>query len=315
MQKYVIGIDLGGMSAKGALLDGDELKGISRCETNKNCTAEETASRLAALAREVAERAGIPFGQISSVGVGSPGVIDAKEGVVVRWTNFGWENVPLASLLERELSVPVRVLNDANAAALGEYEFGAGKSFSSAVMVTLGTGVGSGIVFDGKLFEGNKGAGAELGHTVIRAGGVMCSCGRRGCFEAYASATALMRETRAAMLRHPESVMWKLASSLDKVNGRTAFDGMRAGDPTASRVVKRYLKNLAEGLSNIANAFCPEAIVLGGGVSAEGETITKPLERIVNGSFIGGGFAPVKIVKASLGNDAGIYGAAAGARI
>ena len=178
--------------------------------------------------------------------------------------------------------------------------------------MTLGTGVGGGIVIDGKLFEGNKSAGAEIGHEVIRFGGEKCTCGRRGCFEAYASATALIAQTRRAMLKDRDSALWKLCGGeLERVDGKTAFDGMRAGDKCGERVVKRYIGYLAEGITNLANVFRPEAILLGGGVCAEGDNLLKPLKRKVHRLLYGGTkYAPVEIAVASLGNDAGLCGAA-----
>ena len=238
--------------------------------------------------------------------------MDSKNGAIVYSCNLNWRNAALAEEMESVLGVPVCVTNDANAAALGEQFIGAGKGFRNVVFVTLGTGVGGGIVIDGKLFEGFRSAGAEIGHTVIRMNGERCGCGRKGCFEAYASATALIRQTRRAMEKHPESEMWKLCGGdPEKVDGRTSFDGMRAGDRTAKTVVKNYIGYLSEGVTNLCNEFRPEAVLLGGGISAEGDTLVKPLSELVDRKVYGGtDYAPVKILKASLGNDAGMFGAA-----
>ena len=199
----------------------------------------------------------------------------------------------------------------ADMAALGEHFCGSGRKYSSLILVTLGTGVGGGIIIDGKLFEGNKSAGAEIGHSVIRMGGEKCTCGRRGCFEAYASATALIRQTKRAMERHPESKMWQIAGNLDGVDGKTAFDGQRAGDPAADRVVKFYIRCLAEGICNLLNEFRPQAILLGGGVCGEGDNLLLPLKKEVDKRLFGGtDYAPFDLCTASLGNDAGLCGAA-----
>ena len=225
--------------------------------------------------------------------------------------NLGWENVPIAAELAKLTQKPAFALNDANAAALGEAWCGAGRKYGSIVFITLGTGVGGGVIIDGKLFQGFRSAGAELGHVVIRMGGAQCTCGRKGCFEAYASATALIRQTREAMEKHPESKLWDLCGGdLEKVEGKTAFDGQALGDETAKRIVSRYVKYLAEGLVNICNEFRPEAIVLGGGVCGAGDVLLKPLKRRINRYIYGGTkYAPVKVVIASLGNDAGLVGA------
>lgn len=249
---------------------------------------------------------------ISGIGIGAPGVVDGEKGIVRLSGNLGWENKPLAEDLSAKLGIPVTLANDANAAAFGEYVCGAGSDYKSVVLITLGTGVGSGIVLNGKLYEGNEGAGAELGHEVIRMDGEKCACGRRGCFEAYASATALIKQTKRAMGKDKESTLWRLCGGdIGLVNGKTAFDGAKGGDKTAKRVVSNYLRYLSEGLANIANTFRPEAILIGGGISAQGDTLTKPLQKRVNKLMLGHGrYASVKILAATLGNDAGLVGAA-----
>ena len=308
--KYYAGIDLGGTFVKcGIVSEEGELLIKDKMPTQRGRSFAEIAGDMARLAGALAEKAGV---SLSGAGVGSPGVVDSKNGAIVYSCNLNWRNAALAEEMESVLGVPVCVTNDANAAALGEQFIGAGKGFRNVVFVTLGTGVGGGIVIDGKLFEGFRSAGAEIGHTVIRMNGERCGCGRKGCFEAYASATALIRQTRRAMEKHPESEMWELCGGdPEKVDGRTSFDGMRAGDRTAKTVVKNYIGYLSEGVTNLCNEFRPEAVLLGGGISAEGDTLVKPLSELVDRKVYGGtDYAPVKILKASLGNDAGMFGAA-----
>ena len=308
--KYYAGIDLGGTFVKcGIVSEEGELLIKDKMPTQRGRSFAEIAGDMARLAGALAEKAGV---SLSGAGVGSPGVVDSKNGAIVYSCNLNWRNAALAEEMESVLGVPVCVTNDANAAALGEQFIGAGKGFRNVVFVTLGTGVGGGIVIDGKLFEGFRSAGAEIGHTVIRMNGERCGCGRKGCFEAYASATALIRQTRRAMEKHPDSEMWKLCGGdPEKVDGRTSFDGMRAGDRTAKTVVKNYIGYLSEGVTNLCNEFRPEAVLLGGGISAEGDTLVKPLSELVDRKVYGGtDYAPVKILKASLGNDAGMFGAA-----
>ena len=307
---FCAGIDLGGTFIKyGLVAEDGRIIEKGKVPTPPGCGYAETLNAIASAVRGIAEKSGV---RIRCAGVGSPGVIDGARGYVVTSGNLGWENKPFARDLSALLGVPATLANDANAAAFGEYICGAGRAYKSVVLVTLGTGVGSGIVLNGELFEGCEGAGAELGHEVIRFGGEKCSCGRRGCFEAYASASALVRQTKNAMICHPESKMWELCKgSADNADGRTAFDGMRQDDETAKEVVERYLGYLAEGIANIVNVFRPQAVLIGGGISAEGETITKPLQEIVDFRILGHGrYAPVKIRAASLGNDAGLVGAA-----
>ncbi len=309
---YYAGLDLGGTFVKGGIVDEQGRILIKdKIPTGKERPYKEIAADMAQLVEDLAQRAGINKDDVKAVGIGSPGTIDSEHGVIVYSNNISWEKVPLCSAIKDQLGLPVFITNDANAAALGENFCGAGKLYSSMVFITLGTGVGGGIVIDGKIFEGNRSAGAEIGHEVIRFGGEKCTCGRRGCFEAYASATALIRQTQAAMRKNPESGLWKICPSIDDVDGKTAFDGMRAGDKTAEKVVKNYIRYLAEGVANLINVFRPQAIVLGGGVCAEGENLLVPLRRKVSRLVYGGmKYAPVKIVTASLGNDAGLCGAA-----
>ena len=307
---FCAGIDLGGTFIKyGLVAEDGRIIEKGKVPTPPGCGYAETLNAIASAVRGIAEKSGV---RIRCAGVGSPGVIDGARGYVVTSGNLGWENKPFARDLSALLGVPATLANDANAAAFGEYICGAGSAYKSVVLVTLGTGVGSGIVLNGELFEGCEGAGAELGHEVIRFGGEKCSCGRRGCFEAYASATALIRQTKKAMAKDRESSLWQsCGGNPDNVDGKTAFDAALAGDKTAKRVVNNYLRYLAEGFANIANAFRPEAILIGGGISAQGESLTVPLQKKVNRLMLGRGrYAQVKILAAMLGNDAGLVGAA-----
>ena len=306
---YRIGIDLGGTFVKyGAVDESGNILKKDKIPTPAGCDYGATVSAIAEAVKGMIADMGTP----ESVGIGCPGVIDGEHGMVVTGGNLGWEDKPLASDLGELLDIPVTLCNDANAAAYGEYACGAGKAYRSIVLITLGTGVGSGVIFGGKLYTGELGAGAELGHTVICLDGEPCACGRRGCFEAYASASALVRQTKNAMICHPESKIWELCrGNADNADGRTAFDGMRQGDETAKEVVERYLNYLAEGIANIVNVFRPQAVLIGGGISAEGEALTLPLQKMVDTKILGRGrYAPITIRAASLGNDAGLVGAA-----
>lgn len=310
LMKYYAGIDLGGTGIKcGIVGDDGKIVAMKKCPTKKSAEPKEILADMANLVIDLQKETGL---KLDGVGVGCPGLIDTEKGNVVYSNNLDWKNVPLVKTLGTALNLSIYVTNDANAAALGEYHCGAGKKYNSLVMLTLGTGVGSGIVFNGKLFEGNRGAGVELGHEVIRIGGEKCTCGRKGCLEAYASATALIRQAKKAMDADKSSALWKLTGDdKEKLNGETVFDALRNGDKTAEKVVKKYTDYLAEGVANVINAFHPEAILLGGGICAAGDVFLKPLKRKVNKRIYGGTeFAPVEIVVASLGNDAGIYGAA-----
>ena len=311
MKKYFFGIDVGGTFVKGAIIDNDgkiivKDKIPTECEMGENHVVEN----IKILCNALLAAANMKSSDITAMGMGVPGMIDGKAGVVVTSNNLGFKNFNIAKAVEDLIGIPVTIANDANAAALGEMKFGYGGIYKSLIMLTLGTGVGGGIIIDGKIIEGNRGAGAELGHTVIEIGGEPCTCGRRGCLEAYASATAIIRDTKRAMREHHDSKLWEIGS-LDAVNGKTAFDFYDT-DKYAKDVVDSYIKRLACGITNMATIFRPDAIVLGGGVCAQGESLINPLREILNTEIYGGELGPrVELVVAKLGNDAGCLGAAA----
>ncbi len=309
---YYIGIDLGGTFIKGGIVnDCGEIIVSDKVPTETEKGSHAVAQNIVKLSRALLSEAGLEIGDVEGLGIGSPGMIDSAEGNVVYANNLGWRNFKICDEFSRELGgITVKIGNDANVAALGELKFGAARKYKSIVMITLGTGVGGGIIVDGKIIEGNRGAGAELGHAVIEFGGEPCSCGRRGCFEAYSSATALIRDTKRAMQSHPESKMWE-GYSLETVSGKTVFDYADTDD-TAREVLDSYLSHLACGLVNYANIFRPEAIIIGGGVCAQRERLTDPLQKIFDGELYAGGNGPaVPIITAELENSAGLLGAAA----
>lgn len=303
--KYFLGIDIGGTNVKGVLVDesGFNLSDGS-VPTGAAGGGENTCKNIAALCADLQTRAGV---KVCAAGVGCPGMI-ADNGSVLFAGNLGLKNFPLKDKLSKLLGIPVTVTNDANAAALGEAAFGAGKEYSDSVFITLGTGVGGGVIIGGKIFAGGKNAGAEIGHMVIKHGGEKCTCGRKGCFEAYSSATALIRDTRKAMEEDKSSAMWS-CGGLENVTGKTVFDFSET-DPAAKKVVNGYIYDLACGIINLANIFRPQAVILGGGVAEQGDKLIVPLQERLDAKIFGGqGYAPVKIVKASLGNLAGALGA------
>lgn len=309
---YRIGIDLGGTNIKaGVVNDQYEIVASAWCKTRLPRPSQEILMDMARMAREAAEKAGLTMDDIASVGIGIPGTCNADTGVVEYACNVQFENVPVRDIMHGLLGKDIYIENDANAAALGEALAGAAKGAQSAVCITLGTGVGGGIIIDGRIYGGFNFAGAELGHIVINEGGELCGCGRQGCWEAYASATALINQTRRAMVNHPESKMWEIAGDLDKVDGRTAFDGMRADDAVASQVVDTYIQHIACGLINVINIFQPEVLCIGGGICKEGETLMKPLrEHIERERYSKYSTHQTRLCVAQLGNDAGIIGAA-----
>ena len=311
IRKYYIGIDLGGTFIKGGIVD--DLGNIlisDKVPTESEKGADKVALIIASLCKTLLASVNMTTSDIVGIGMGVPGMIDSAKGEVVYSNNLGWEHFFISNEVEKQTGLPVKIANDTNVAALGETKFGCGKDYNNTVMLTLGTGVGGGIIINGKLFEGNRSAGAELGHSVIVAGGEQCTCGRKGCLEAYASATALIRDTQRAMQVNKGTKMWKIGS-LDNVTGKTAFD-YKDVDESAKRVVGAYIEKLGVGITNIANEFRPEAVILGGGVCAQGDNLIKPLQEFVNKEIFAGSKGPqVKILTATLGNNAGILGAVA----
>ena len=307
----ILAIDLGGMSAKAALLTKDgKLLGRAQVATSAKESAKQTVAALNSLILACAENANISLDEIEAVGVGAPGIIDSERGTVVAWTTFGWENFPLAEKLGALSKKQVFVLNDANAAALGEAKFGAGKRFESSILITLGTGIGGGIVIEGELFEGFKGAGGEIGHTVIRYGGRKCSCGRRGCLEMYASTRALVRDAESVRKKYPDSAL----NRVRKIDGKTFFAALNENDIAAKEIFSKYIEVLGEGILNLVNLFRPQAVLVGGGISAQGETLIAPLKKYVSEKILMPEYAPLEILAAEFHNDAGLYGAAEYAR-
>ena len=311
VRKYYVGIDLGGTFIKGGIVD--DLGNIivqDKTPTESAGGSEKVAQNIAALAKKLMAAVGLNSGDVVGLGMGVPGMIDSKAGTVIYSNNLAWEDFAIGARVGELTGLSVKIANDANVAALGEVKFGVAKQHDNAILLTLGTGVGGGIVVDGQLVEGNRSAGAELGHSVIVMGGEQCTCGRKGCLEAYASATALIRDTKRAMLLHPESKMWEIGS-VDEVTGKTAFD-YKDTDVYAKEVVDGYIRGLACGIVNFANIFRPEVVILGGGVCAQGDNLVKPLQKLLDEELFAGAKGPqVKIVIAQLGNSAGILGAAA----
>lgn len=309
---YYVGVDVGGTNLVSGLVEenGRILNKVSR-PVDKKMDAEALCVEIARLARQVCRGSGVEFDQIRAVGVGIPGQADNEKGVVVQTPNMPFKNTPFRALFQQEWDVPVFLGNDANCAAIGEYWAGAAKGCDPAVVVTLGTGIGGGLVAGGKLFTGFANSGMEVGHMVIQPDGAPCGCGGRGCWEQYGSATALIRLTRQEMEASRDSVLWELCQGdSSKVNGRTVFDGVLRGDAASSRVLDTYLHGLSVGLINLINILQPEVICLGGGISnAEEALLLNPLRELVNqGVFDKKN--PTRLERASLGNDAGVVGAA-----
>ena len=308
---YRIGIDLGGTNIAVGLVDRAH-RITERCSipTDADRPVSAVIHDMALAVDSVLRQAGLTAADCEGIGIGSPGTCDSERGTVVRAYNLHWFDVPVCQMLHDRFHLPVCLSNDANCAALAENVAGAGRGVRDMVLITLGTGVGGGIILNGKIHSGLHSAGAELGHTLLVLDGEPCTCGRRGCWEAYASVTALIRQTQKAALAHPDSLLARVAP--EAMTGRTAFEAADRGDMTAQTVIDRYCIYIAAGCTDIVNALAPEMILLGGGISREGERILQPIRAYVADHCFGRheGAVPV-IATAQLGSEAGIIGAAA----
>ncbi len=312
-----LGVDLGGTNIAVGIVDENfQVIHKDSVPTHASRPAEEIVDDIAMLCRRVLADKGLTLADVGGVGIAAPGTINSRDGFVEYANNLPFHHFPIVPLLRERLdNIPAFVENDANAAAWGEAIAGAAKGSECSVMVTLGTGVGGGVVIDHKVFSGFNGAGAELGHMVIVADGEPCSCGRRGCWEAYSSATALIRMTQRKLdecaARGRETIMTEMVAKKGRVTGRTAFDGMRAGDAAAKEVVDAYLHYLACGIANLLNIFQPEILSIGGGISGEGQSLIDALLPLIRKECYGGSTVKQTEIRiAALGNDAGIVGAA-----
>ena len=310
-KKYCIGVDLGGTNIAVGLVDLDSKKIEKQMsvKTNAPRSCVEISQDIADVCRKLCAQAKIKLDDVRWIGAITPGIV--KNGIVESAANLAWTKAHFQKILATFTSRPVYVANDANGAAYAEALWGSGAGAKSMIALTIGTGVGGGIVIDGELWEGMNGFAAELGHMVIAKDGIPCGCGKRGCIESYCSATALIRETKRIMKRYPESAMWEICGGdVERVNGKTVFLGLDKNDKAAQLVFDEFIENLAIGVSNIINIFQPDVMCIGGGISREGERLLAPLrERVVHEAF-GIGDNRTKLVCANFKNDAGIFGAA-----
>lgn len=305
-----IGIDLGGTNiAVGLVTDDGKITHKASAPTLATRHYSEIVSDMAKVTNELIKTANITLDDIDGIGIGCPGSIDTKGGIVSYSNNIKMDHVPLVSELSKYFNKPIKILNDADAAAFGEYVIN-GNGVDSFIFITLGTGVGGGIIINKKIYNGFNSAGGELGHTTLVHGGIPCNCGNVGCWEVYASVTALIRQTKEAIEKHPESKMCQIAKKDGEVSGKTAFAAAKEGDLIAKEVVSKYIEYIASGLVSIINIFQPEKLVIGGGISKEGDYLLNPIKEYCNRHEYNKYMKKVDISIATLFNDAGIIGAA-----
>lgn len=307
-----IGIDLGGTNiAVGIVNENGDILFEKSCSTKAERSAEEVVDDMANLTLEIIKEFKIDSNEIKAVGVGIPGLAN-KEGNVLFCVNLGWYDVPLKKMLEERLNIPVYIDNDATVAALAEYESGAMKGCKSGVMITLGTGVGGGIILDGKVYSGFNGVGSEIGHMVVGENFYNCNCGKNGCLETFTSSTAIIKYTQKLLTESNEAslIRKEINDNLDKLNAKIIFDCAKQGDKIAVLAVERLVKYLGVGIVNMINFIDPEIIALGGGVSHAGKYLLDLVVEEVNKNKFFKDLPSAKIVLAKLGNNAGIIGAA-----
>jgi len=311
MEKVYIGVDVGGMSIKAGAVNEEGTIIFKETAKTDAMDVDKFLEDIRLLVKKtitIAEEKGL---KVEGIGFGVPGVVNNVNGTIDKMANIGGRFLPLRDTL-KEFNLPVLISNDANVAALAEQKFGVAKGYKDVILLTLGTGVGGGVIVDGKLIEGNLGKGAELGHIVIVLNGEPCGCGRKGCYEAYASASALLRITKEIMNKNKDSMMWEYCENdINKVSGLTSFECAKKGDKAANEVIDTYIMYLGEGMLNFCNIFRPEVFVMGGGISNQGEYLTSKLQKYLEDHEYGYATAPAsKVLIAKFKNDAGIIGAA-----
>lgn len=311
MKKF-IGIDIGGTNIKAGIVDeSGRIVVKTSAETDFKKPYPEFVKDIYNICVGLTKKAGLSTADISGVGIGCPGTIWGDKGVIVYSNNLELENIPFVAEFKKNWDIPCAISNDANCAALGEATFGSGRGYENSIFITLGTGVGTGIVLNGKIWEGAHGAGAEGGHSVIVVDGEQCTCGRKGCWEAYASATGLIRETKRLMAENKDTLLHEAAKKQGKISARTSFDAAKQGDAAAKTLVNRYVEYVATGIVNLINFIRPDVIMIGGGVSNEGQYFIDMLQEYADKYNFGGSLNPsVPIKRAELLNDAGLVGAA-----
>lgn len=305
-----IGIDLGGTNiAAGIVREDGKIVVQSSVPTLSQRPTDEIVKDMVFLSKQLIKDAELELNDIEAVGIGCPGTINFETGEVIYSNNIKMEHYMLAKEFQKYLNLPVKIDNDANCAAMGEYIV-SGNNVPIFMFITLGTGVGSGLILNGKVFRGFNGAASEAGHITLVSGGEPCTCGKRGCWETYASVTALIRQTKVAMEKNPESLMHEIAKEEGKISGRTSFDAAKQGDKAAQAVVKQYAQYVADGIVSVENVLQPDIISVGGGISREGEYLLQPVCEYAAANGFNKFMPKTKIVTAQSFNDAGIIGAA-----
>lgn len=309
-----VGIDVGGTNISAGVVNEDNLI-IGRAESKIKVPRphRDLCSQILDVAKSALRNSCATFQEIEAVGIGIPGSVDSENGIVTYSSNLFLEDFRIREMLGAIIDKPIYVENDANAATYGEYVAGSLQNSRNALGITLGTGVGCGIIINGALYRGANQAAGEIGHMVIQRGGRLCNCGRNGCWERYASATGLIQTTREYLIDHPDrnaSIMAMIGGNINNIDGKTAFEAKKNGFYLGGEIVETYVEDLGCGLVNAINLLDPDTICIGGGVAGAGEALLEPLKKYVSHEQQNRTKQPVEICLAKLGNDAGIIGMA-----
>ena len=293
----ILGVDIGGTNIKFGVVDNDyNIIFKKSIKTNTEGGDLGIVADICDVCTEIKKEY-----EIEKIGVGTPGTVDFKNGICIRSANLPYNNTPIVSMIREKLNLPVYLANDASCAICGELYAGNGRKYDNLIMLTLGTGVGGGIIIDSKPFFGSRGGAGEFGHLIIETNGIECKCGQRGCLEKYASVSALISQTKEAAMENKDSLLAEMCR--EKVSGRTAFDAMKKGCPVAEKVVDKYIYYISVGITSLMRIFQPDAVVLGGAITNEGDFLLSPLKEKIA--------LPGEIIISELKNDAGVIGAAA----
>ena len=307
-----IGIDVGGTGVQvGVVSEQGQILATDSFPTGVGRPYQEMVQDMVRCTKSAVTKAGLTLEDVKSIGLGIPGIADAKTGTVIFCTNLGWRDIPLRAEIQKYIDKPVYIDNDATVAGLAESVAGVSANTDSSVFLTLGTGVGGGIIIHGKVWSGSHGVGSEIGHMILKMGGEPCTCGNHGCVERYCSATAIIRMAREAVKEHPESAILTAAKGDPaNINAKIVFDAAKAGDPVGMQVFREYVSYLAQAISNIIQFLDPEVIALGGGVSKAGDFLLNAVREEVPHYLLYKNIPAARIELAKLGADAGIIGAA-----
>jgi len=317
-QKFIVGVDLGGTNiVTGAVADDGNTNYAMRSEpTRSDQGADAVVARMVRMIEtaidETIAETGCTRADFAGVGVGAPGPLDRERGVVITTPNLGWKNYPLRDVIADRVGLPVKLDNDANCATLGEWWLGAARGGRNVVGMTIGTGIGGGLILDGRLYHGSSDVAGEIGHTTIDVTGRRCKCGNYGCLEAYASGPSIAERAREQLQGDHGSLMYQLVQGeLERLTAAIVYEAAKQGDETALDVVRETARFLGAGIANLLNTFNPDVVVIAGGVTQAGDTLFDPLRREVRKRAFAAAVDACRIVPGSLPGNAGVVGAVA----